>query len=115
VVFLINANLGSDVAEVVRQHGHDAIIVTETYPPRTPDAQLIADAKKYGWIIITRDKGFSQYAYREKVSGYGIITLRLQSQDTWHICARVSAVLDSDADWMNTSVVVTDSEIRGLS
>ncbi|PSR30280.1 MAG: hypothetical protein C7B44_16015 [Sulfobacillus thermosulfidooxidans] len=114
MVYLVNANLGTEIARTIEEFGHEVILVNETYPPGTADEHLVLDAQKNGWIIVTLDKGFSQYAYRFHPEGYGVITLRVSPQETFHICQRLRAVFETGINVMNQSIIVTNTDIRGL-
>lgn len=74
--FLIDESTGQAVAVHLRQHGYDALAVSEVMP-QADDALILRFAVTERRIVITNDKDFGEMVYRERQQHCGIILLRL--------------------------------------
>jgi predicted nuclease of predicted toxin-antitoxin system len=75
VRFLVDADLPPVVAVLLDAEGHDGAYVPDLFPPKTPDPEIAAYARRAERCIITRDFGFAdmrRYLPREH---HGIIVL----------------------------------------
>ena len=108
MVYLVNANFGTEIARTIEEFGHEVILVNETYPPDTADEQLVSDAQKNGW---TKDFPNMRIFHPDV---YGVITLRVSPHGISPICQRLRAVFGAGTDVMNQSIIVTNTDIRGL-
>jgi predicted nuclease of predicted toxin-antitoxin system len=71
--FLIDENLPSEIAEMLRELGHDAVTVWDIGLQRAPDVRLNEFAIREGRVIVTRDLDFP---LRREPSAPGLIIFR---------------------------------------
>ncbi len=91
--FKIDENLPVEVAELLRQHDHDAITVQEEDLSGEPDEVIASVCKQEGRILITLDNGFGDIRTFPPSEYFGIIILRVIHQDKPHILTRCKAIL----------------------
>ena len=85
--FKIDENLHSDAADLLRQHGHDALTVHEQGLRGGADSDIADVCRQEERAIVTLDLDFSDIRGFPPADYHGIIVLRLSNQ-------RRSAVLD---------------------
>lgn len=74
--FLIDESTGQAVAVHLRQHGYDAVAVSDVMP-RADDDSILRFAVTERRILITNDKDFGEMVYRRRQQHCDIILLRL--------------------------------------
>ena len=57
--FLVDAQLPSALARLLREHGHDAEHVTDVGPSDAPDRDVWRYALEHGAVIVTKDEDFA--------------------------------------------------------
>lgn len=83
--FKLDENLHPDVAEVLRDHGHDVMTVSGQGLRGTGDERLIHICHGEGRAIMTLDVGFADIRRYPPESYSGIVVLRLTSQSKGHV------------------------------
>ncbi|OQX62348.1 MAG: hypothetical protein B5M51_06280 [Anaerolinea sp. 4484_236] len=83
--FKIDENLPIEVAERLRQEGHDALTVIEQYLNGASDSDLASICQEEKRIIITLDTDFANIRIYPPSQFLGLIVLRLQWQDKFHV------------------------------
>jgi len=53
MTFLLDHDVPIEAARLLRHEGHTAIRIVECLPVTTPDAEVLAHARKQGWLTIT--------------------------------------------------------------
>lgn len=56
MTFLVDNNIGKNVAAGMSGFGEDVVHLTEHFSEDAPDTEWLADAGNKGWFVITRDK-----------------------------------------------------------
>jgi len=79
--FKVDENLPIEVAEMLRQVGHDATTVLEQHLGGSDDAQLAALCQLESWILVTLDLDFSDIRNYPPAEYPGLVVLRLRQQD----------------------------------
>ena len=79
--FKVDENLPVEVAEMLRQTGHDAATVLEQHLGGSDDAQLAALCQLEGRILVTLDMDFSDIRNYPPAEFPGLVVLRLRQQD----------------------------------
>ncbi len=79
--FKVDENLPIEVAEMLRQAGHDAATVLEQHLGGSDDAQLVALCQLEGRIRVTLDMDFSDIRNYPPAEFPGLVVLRLRHQD----------------------------------
>ena len=72
--FLLDANVGGSVATLLRESGHDVILVAQV-DPRMTDNDVLAWSVKDNLILITTENDFEEMAWRENLPHGGILRL----------------------------------------
>lgn len=83
--FKIDENMPVEVAELLKQAGHDAITVSEQNLIGISDTNLAVLCQKEKRIIITLDTDFTDIRTYPPSNFPGIIVMRLNRQDKPHI------------------------------
>jgi predicted nuclease of predicted toxin-antitoxin system len=81
VRFKVDENLPVEVAEVLRQAGHDTVTVLEQRYGGSADARLVALCQQEGRALVTLDLDFADIRAYPPASYPGLIVLRLGRQD----------------------------------
>lgn len=83
--FKVDENLPVEVAEMLRQAGHDAATVLEQHLGGSDDAQLAALCQLESRILVTLDMDFSDIRSYPPTEYPGLVVLRLRQQDKPHV------------------------------
>jgi predicted nuclease of predicted toxin-antitoxin system len=113
VRFLADENFPRTAAERLRAAGHDVLSV-KSASPGIPDERLIEAAFQQGRVILTFDKDFGDWVFREGKASAGVILFRLDAPTTRNrmVDWLVDAVL-SRSDWEgHFSSVGVDLRVR---
>lgn len=79
--FLIDENLSPKLAIYLRSLGYHASAVRDVKLTGFSDEEIVAWAKTYKHIVITRDIGFG-YTYAVKDIAFGLVLLRSKTDET---------------------------------
>ena len=97
--FKVDENLPIEVAEMLRQAGHDAATVLEQHLGGSDDAQLAALCQLESRIFVTLDMDFSDIRNYPPAEYPGLVVLRLRQQDKPYVLdmfMRLMQVLDQE-------------------
>lgn len=97
--FKIDENLHSDSADLLRQHGHDAMTVYDQGLQGKADPVIASVCQQEGRMIITLDLDFSDIRRYPPKDHQGLIVLRLNDQSRRAVLAilgRLIPLLDSE-------------------
>lgn len=108
--FLVDANLSPRVAEWLRENGHQAAHVFEIGLAGAPDQDVLQQATADGSIVLTSDLDFGDVLARTR-SGM-VVIVRLRSNVTARVTARLETALPQAAPALEGSVVVVVEEAR---
>jgi predicted nuclease of predicted toxin-antitoxin system len=78
--FKIDENLHSDAANLLRQHGHDALTVHEQGLRGEADVDIASVCRQEERAIVTLDLDFSDIREYPPEEYYGIVVLRLNTR-----------------------------------
>jgi predicted nuclease of predicted toxin-antitoxin system len=95
--FKIDENLHEDVAEMLRDRGHDARTVFDEGLRGRPDPEIVDAAQREGRAMVTLDLDFGNIREYPPEHYRGLIVLRVVDQSrrhVLHVMERVLAVLD---------------------
>lgn len=98
--FKIDENLPADAADLLRQHGHDALSVYEQSLQGEADTGIANVCRKEKRAIVTLDLDFSDIRQYPPEDYQGIIVLRLNDQSrasVLNVLGRIIAMLDSES------------------
>ncbi len=83
--FKIDENLPPEVADLLRQHGHDALTVWDQGLRGKPDSELAGVLRLERRSFVTLDLGFADIRSYPPNEYSGLIVLRLSKQDRTHV------------------------------
>lgn len=91
--FKVDENIHPGVAELLRQHGHDALTVWDENLRGTADSNLAQICRGEERTIVTLDLDFADIRAYPPARHAGIIVLRLVSQSRGHVLRTVARLL----------------------
>jgi len=95
--FLADENIDRQIVDRLRQDGHDVMSVIEMEPGISDDKVLeIANAKKA--ILLTADKDFGEFVFRQHRLTHGVVLVRLAGRPPMQKAEIVSAVINQYAE-----------------
>jgi len=110
--FLVDESTGASVAALLRNLGHDVLVVAEAMS-QAKDPEILSRAVAEGRIVVTNDKDFGELVYRAGQPHAGILLLRPQNETAASRVALVRAVLEQHADQLpGRFVVATETHVR---
>ena len=109
---IVDESAGSAVAVLLRDLGHDVLVVAESMP-QADDSAILARAVQELRVVITNDKDFGELVFRSGLAHVGVVLLRLRDESSTNRVAVMQAVLGQCADTMeNHFIVATERHIR---
>ncbi len=91
--FKVDENLHEEVADLLRQHGHDAVTVYGQQMQGRVDDDVAAVCRVEGRVIFTQDLDFSNVLTYPPQDYAGIIVLRLHDQSRPSVVAVTARLL----------------------
>jgi predicted nuclease of predicted toxin-antitoxin system len=76
LAFLADENVEMNIAQSLRDLGHQVVHVAES-TPGSEDEILLLGALRQGHLLITNDKDFGELVFRQRQSSAGVILVRL--------------------------------------
>jgi predicted nuclease of predicted toxin-antitoxin system len=110
--FLVDECTGPNVAQWLREQGHEVFSVYEEQRGLR-DEEILEKAYREQWVIVTNDKDFGEKVFREHYPHHGIIILRLDNEravNKIQVLKRLLATHEQHIE--NRFVVVTEKLIR---
>jgi len=98
--FKIDENLHSDAADLLRQHGHDALTVHEQGLRGGADSDIAEVCRQEERAIVTLDLDFSDIRVYPPEDYHGIIVLRLNDQSrasVLNVLGRIIPMFDTES------------------
>ncbi|HLP57334.1 MAG TPA: DUF5615 family PIN-like protein [Candidatus Deferrimicrobium sp.] len=92
--FKIDENLPVEIAELLRQKGYDATTVIEQYLGGENDPKIASICRAEKRVLITLDTDFSDIRTYPPGKFPGIVVLRLQRQDKFHVMNVFTSLID---------------------
>ncbi len=91
--FKIDENLPIEIAELLREQGHDALTAHEQNLSGKPDDEIAIACNREERAIITLDTDFADIRAFPPSAHHGVIVLRIALQDKAHVIARMRGIL----------------------
>jgi predicted nuclease of predicted toxin-antitoxin system len=91
--FKIDENLPVEVAELLREAGHDALTVDEQMLSGSSDVDLAQVCKTEERILVTLDTDFADLRLYPPEKYTGLLVLRLGTQDKVHVLSVFRRIL----------------------
>jgi predicted nuclease of predicted toxin-antitoxin system len=104
----VDENIPTITVQTLRESGHKVEDIRGTPDEGIPDEQVWELAQKKKCLLITTDKGFSQY---RNESHHGILIVRLGKPNQDRIHQRIMRAIEQfkDRKWKGRLVVMRDS------
>lgn len=93
------------VCEGLRAAGHEVVEIA-TFRPGSSDVEVLAEAKRLGLVLLTRDKDFGELVVRHAAESCGVVLLRLRHGEPEAVVDRVMAVLDDHGVTLMRKLVI---------
>jgi predicted nuclease of predicted toxin-antitoxin system len=112
--FKVDENLHSDVAEFLRQHGHDAFTVYDQGLQGHADADIAQVCRDEARVLVTVDLDFTDIRVYPPQDYAGIVVLRLNDlsrPSSLRVVARVVTLIDTEP-LLGRLWIVDESRLR---
>lgn len=112
--FLADVNVSRHVVEHLRSQGHSVVRVPEILDPGSPDDAVIAEARRWGAIVISFDQDFGAILAVTGATSPSLVNLRVSFTDAGRLAAMIASIARiAEADLMAGAVVtIDDSGVR---
>lgn len=107
--FLLDENIGREVAVFLRQLNHSVYRVREI-SPGIEDYEVLGLSIFRKAVLITADKDFGELIYKEKQSHCGVIFLRLVDQTSENKIRAIRFVLKKHKEIIDKFIVVIEKQ-----
>jgi predicted nuclease of predicted toxin-antitoxin system len=109
---LVDAHIGRLIIGFLEREGHDVLSVN-SFPPRTPDVEILRVAIEQKRIVMTADMGFGELVFRLGMRALGVVLLRIHVRTERERCAVVQRFWpEIQAAAPRHFVVVTNRSVR---
>lgn len=96
--FLVDMNVSPRVARWLREHGHDAVHLSDQHLGRLEDIPVFRKAMDEDRVVVTFDLEFGEIVALSGAERAGVMLLRLRSTRTEAVIGRLKPVSESDSD-----------------
>jgi predicted nuclease of predicted toxin-antitoxin system len=112
VRFLADENVEEPIVEALLAAGHDVVRVGEV-GAGIPDRQVLELANRESRLLLTNDKDFGEFYYREGMISSGVVLLRLRTEDGARKAASLLAVISRAGDHLlGHFAVIAEAGVR---
>jgi predicted nuclease of predicted toxin-antitoxin system len=110
---LLDQSTDARLLSYLKQLGHDATQIHQTYPESIPDEEVLAIARQEKRILITDDRDFGELVFRLQQPHAGVIFLRLGTYAPLELkIERLSFVLTHYGMQLDQFLVVKKGNVR---
>lgn len=110
--FLVDESVGPGVARALEVRGHDALSVFDVARGAL-DADVLRRAHDEARILVTADKDFGDWVFRQGARHRGVVLIRLEDERPVAMIGALDRLLAEAAEEVpDAFVVVTDRGIR---
>jgi predicted nuclease of predicted toxin-antitoxin system len=107
---LIDMNLSPEWSEVLNSFGWEAAHWMDVGDPRAPDSQIMAWAKREGYIVFTHDLDFGSLLASTNAAAPSVIQVRIQDVLPNLLGDTVNAALQQFTDELLQGAIITIDE-----
>jgi len=109
---LADENLARDLVAWLRASGYDVLYAAEAAPGES-DLAWAARAEVDERVLLTSDKDFGELVFRDGLSSYGVVLLRLDDLTVAEALTRLQSVWSIvEANPTGQFIVVTEKKVR---
>ena len=109
---LVDMNLASELSDVLKQHGWNAVHWSSIGDPRATDAELLNWALTNGYVVLTHDLDFGHILALTRAKGPSVIQVRTQDVSPSHLGTILLAVLQTNLKALEAGALVVVDEAR---
>lgn len=109
---LVDLNLSPRVAAGLRAAGHHVVRVGEELDARATDLELVAEAKRTGSVVVSRDQDFSALLIASGARAPSLINLRTSEVRAEQVTRFLLDVLERASEELAAGAVVTIDDRR---
>jgi len=109
---LIDMNLSPDWVEVFQKAGWQAQHWSHIGNPQAPDQEIMAWARKDGWIVFTHDLDFGAILAMTRVQSPSVIQVRTQNVMPRHLATQLIQTLREQQSVLEKGALVTIDETK---
>ncbi len=107
--FLADVNISRLVVERLRSEGYSVARVSEIMDPRTPDQEIISEARRRGAVVISFDQDFGAILAVSGATGPSLVNLRVTYTDVERVATAIATVARmTETDLLAGAVVTLD-------
>jgi predicted nuclease of predicted toxin-antitoxin system len=107
--FLADVNVSRHVVERLRSRGLDITRVPEIMDGRSPDSEVVSEARRRGAVLLSFDQDFSAILAVTGLTAPSLVNLRVTDVDPERLARAIFAVVHaSEADLLAGAVVTLD-------
>jgi predicted nuclease of predicted toxin-antitoxin system len=105
-----------ELAELLREDGHDVLRALETGQDRADDASILERAKKEERTLITLDGHFGDWVILPLSEHFGVIRVKAHPTSTENVAKLLLPLLlnRNPADFRNRLVIVSPTRVRWI-
>lgn len=109
---VLDENMPSAVASMLRSCGHDVAWIRTDSPGATDEA-ILARAVSEQRLLITFDKDFGDLAFRQgHAASCGVLLFRIATPSAAAVAKKITDMVNSRNDWIGWFSVIDDRRIR---
>ena len=110
----IDQNIRIEVAEALRQDGHQVIHASDVNLARRDDEEILGYAIARKLTIVTFDVDFAELAYWARRHHHGIVRLKIEPQTPSHVLPILRRFLTthSPGELENALVILAENKVR---
>lgn len=109
---LADVNVSRRVVDRLRAAGFEVVRVPEILDARTPDIEILAEARQRGAVLISHDQDFGALLAASGERQPSLINLRVTALEVDPLAERIRAVLVAFAEELGAGVIVTIDDER---
>ena len=112
--FLADVNVSRLVVERLKTYGYSIVRVPELMDPRTPDQEIIAEARRQGATLISFDQDFGAILAVSGVVSPSLVNLRVTDVDVDELANAIATAIRLTETDLSAGAVVTldDNGVR---
>lgn len=110
--FLIDMGLSPQTAQFLRAIGYKALHLYEVQLHTLPDPEILAKARREGYIVLTHDLDFGELMAASGANLPSVVTFRLRNMQPHNVNRHLQAVIAQQAAPLQAGAVITVTEGR---
>jgi len=109
---LLDMNLSPLWRQVLARHGHECVHWLQIGDPRAPDEDVMAYARKHGYVVFTHDLDFGAILAASQAKGPSVVQIRTQDVLPSALGPLLTGVLRDFANELEAGALIVVEEAR---